>query len=102
MPYFRNSFIVTISSSLYLRVCDTVADAPAKPFDALQDSELFDAENSETLPSSGGRRSPGQDWRQNERVLAQQPGSPERRQRNGSTQRHRVRGTDAAILYGVK
>lgn len=83
-------------------MCDTVADTPAKPFDALQDSELFDAENSETLPSSGGHRSPSQDWRRAERVLVSQPGSPERRQRNGSTQRRRVRGTDAAILYGVK
>ncbi|XP_075874083.1 tonsoku-like protein [Nelusetta ayraudi] len=69
-----------------------VADAPAKPFDALQDSQLFDAENSEPLPSSGGR------W--NERVSAPLPGSPERRQRNGSTQRRRARGTEAAVLYG--
>ncbi|GLD67757.1 tonsoku-like protein [Lates japonicus] len=50
------------------------APAPAKPFDALQDSQLFDAENSEPLPKR---------W-----------------QSNGSTQRHRARGTEAAVLYG--
>ncbi|KAF7667498.1 hypothetical protein LDENG_00056370 [Lucifuga dentata] len=37
------------------------APVPAKPYDALQDSQLFDAENSEPLESSGGGR---QDWHQ--------------------------------------
>ncbi|KAE8289979.1 Tonsoku-like protein NF-kappa-B inhibitor-like protein 2 [Larimichthys crocea] len=38
------------------------APAPAKPFDALQDSQLFDAENSEPLLSSGGGCSSSQAW----------------------------------------
>nr|XP_033497866.1 tonsoku-like protein [Epinephelus lanceolatus] len=78
------------------------APAPAKPFDALQDSQLFDAENSEPLSSSGGGCSSSQDWlrtKRNPEVNAA-PASPKRWQGNGSTQRHRARGTEAAVLYG--
>ncbi len=80
------------------------APAPAKPFDALQDSQLFDAENSEPLTSSGGGCSSRQDWPRNGRnsEVKALPASPKRWQRNGSTQRHRARGTEAAVLYGVK
>ncbi|KAK1893684.1 Tonsoku-like protein [Dissostichus eleginoides] len=63
------------------------APAPAKPFDALQDSQLFDAENSEPLsplqkavPLEGG-------------VLPAKAG-PEQ------TGTLRARGTEAAVLYG--
>lgn len=78
------------------------APAPAKPFDALQDSQLFDAENSEPLLSSGGGCSSSQDWHRarNSEVKAV-PASPKRWQSHGSTQRHRARGTEAAVLYGV-
>lgn len=79
------------------------APAPAKPFDALQDSQLFDAENSEPLSSSGGCCSSSQDWprtNRNSEVKAA-PASPKRWQSKGSTQRHRARGTEAAVLYGV-
>ncbi|XP_036928590.1 tonsoku-like protein [Acanthopagrus latus] len=77
------------------------APAPAKPFDALQDSQLFDAENSEPLLSSGGGCSSSQDWHRarNSEVKAV-PASPKRWQSHGSTQRHRARGTEAAVLYG--
>ncbi|XP_018519176.1 LOW QUALITY PROTEIN: tonsoku-like protein [Lates calcarifer] len=82
------------------------APAPAKPFDALQDSQLFDAENSEPLSSSGGGCSTSQEWprsssscSRNSEVKAA-PASPKRWQSNGSTQRHRARGTEAAVLYG--
>ncbi|XP_070698517.1 tonsoku-like protein [Pempheris klunzingeri] len=78
------------------------AATPAKPFDALQDSQLFDAENSEPLLSSGGGCSSSQDWpwtNRNSEVKAA-PASPKRRQSNGSTQRRRARGTEAAVLYG--
>uniref|UniRef100_A0A665WJR5 Tonsoku-like protein n=1 Tax=Echeneis naucrates TaxID=173247 RepID=A0A665WJR5_ECHNA len=78
--------------------------APAKPFDALQDSQLFDAENSEPLSSSGGGCSASQDWPRNSRNsdVKATPASPKRRQSNGSTQRHRARGTEASVLYGNK
>ncbi|XP_042356815.1 tonsoku-like protein [Plectropomus leopardus] len=78
------------------------AAAPAKPFDALQDSQLFDAENSEPLSSSGGGCSSSQDWRRTNRnsEVKAAPASPKRWQSNGSTQRHRARGTEAAVLYG--
>ena len=79
------------------------APAPAKPFDALQDSQLFDAENSEPLSSSGGGCSAGQDRPRHSRSseVTTRPASPKRRQSNASTQRHRARGTEAAVLYGV-
>ncbi|XP_008307260.1 tonsoku-like protein [Cynoglossus semilaevis] len=78
------------------------APAPAKPFDALQDSQLFDAENSEPLTSSGGSCSANHDWheRSRSREVKAGPVSPKRRQSNGSTQRIRTRGTEAAVLYG--
>lgn len=104
LPFFETS-ITTLRSLRHLSLCDTVAaaPAPAKPFDALQDSQLFDAENSEPLLSSEGGRSPGQDWPWNNRIseVGAAPGSPKRRQRNGSAQRHGARGTEAAVLYGV-
>ncbi|KAM3595020.1 uncharacterized protein V6R79_017174 [Siganus canaliculatus] len=80
----------------------SAAPAPAKPFDALQDSQLFDAENSEPLSSSGGGFPSSQDWSWTNRKSEMKavPGSPERRQSSGSTQRHRARGTEAALLYG--
>ncbi|XP_058472275.1 tonsoku-like protein [Solea solea] len=78
------------------------APAPAKPFDALQDSQLFDAENSQPLVSSGGGLSSGQEWPQLSRTSEAKalPASPKRRQSNGFTRRHRTRGTDSAVLYG--
>ncbi|KAK5857492.1 hypothetical protein PBY51_010734 [Eleginops maclovinus] len=78
------------------------APAPAKPFDALQDSQLFDAENSEPLQSSGGGCSSSQSRPRTNRnsEVAAAPASPKRWQSNGSTLRHRARGTEAAVLYG--
>ncbi|KAM9341128.1 tonsoku-like protein [Symphorus nematophorus] len=78
------------------------APAPAKPFDALQDSQLFDAENSEPLSASGGGCSSSQDWPRSNRnpEVKAAPASPKRWRSNGSTQRHRARGTEAAVLYG--
>ncbi|KAF3701144.1 Tonsoku-like protein NF-kappa-B inhibitor-like protein 2 [Channa argus] len=78
------------------------APTPAKPFDALQDSQLFDAENSEPLLSSGGGCSSSQDRPRNNRhsEVNAVPASPKRWQGNGSTQRHRGRGTEASVLYG--
>ncbi|XP_035466403.1 tonsoku-like protein isoform X2 [Scophthalmus maximus] len=78
------------------------APAPAKPFDALQDSQLFDAENSEPLSSSGGGCSVGQVQTRHSRnsEVKAPPASPKRWQSNGSAQRHRARGTEAAVLYG--
>ncbi|XP_030574434.1 tonsoku-like protein [Archocentrus centrarchus] len=79
------------------------APAPAKPFDALQDSQLFDAENSEPLSSTGGGSFSSQDWPRNgsSQVKAAAAASPKRQQTNGSTQRRRARGTEAAVLYGI-
>uniref|UniRef100_A0A3B5ATD8 Tonsoku-like protein n=1 Tax=Stegastes partitus TaxID=144197 RepID=A0A3B5ATD8_9TELE len=79
------------------------APAPAKPFDALQDSQLFDAENSEPLTSTGGGSSSSQHWPRNNRSseVKAAAASPRRQQSNGSTQRHRARGTEAAVLYGI-
>uniref|UniRef100_A0A3Q3LD85 Tonsoku-like protein n=1 Tax=Mastacembelus armatus TaxID=205130 RepID=A0A3Q3LD85_9TELE len=74
-----------------------VAPAPAKPFDALQDSQLFDAENSEPLASSGGGCSSSQGRSQNSEVKGVLA-SPKRWQRNISQQRHRARGTDSAVF----
>uniref|UniRef100_A0A3Q3WFD5 F-box/LRR-repeat protein 15/At3g58940/PEG3-like LRR domain-containing protein n=1 Tax=Mola mola TaxID=94237 RepID=A0A3Q3WFD5_MOLML len=79
-----------------------VGEAPAKPFDGLQDSQLFDAENSEPLLSDGRDCSSSQDWPQNSRNSGAKaaPPSPKRWQSNGSTQHHRGRGTEPALLYG--
>uniref|UniRef100_A0A8D3BEK3 Tonsoku-like protein n=1 Tax=Scophthalmus maximus TaxID=52904 RepID=A0A8D3BEK3_SCOMX len=62
------------------------APAPAKPFDALQDSQLFDAENSEPLSSSGGGCSVGQVQTRHSRnsEVKAPPASPKRWQSNGS------------------
>lgn len=103
-PCLLNILSNTVFSHLSLSNTVPAAPAPAKPFDALQDSQLFDAENSEPLSSSGGGCSLGQDWprtNRNSEVKAAHA-SPKRRQSNGSTQRHRARGTEAAVLYGVK
>lgn len=87
----------------YLSATVPAAPAPAKPFDALLDSQLFDAENSEPLLPSGGGCSFSQDRPRNNRSceVTAAPVSPKRWQSSGSTQRHRARGTDAAVLYGV-
>ncbi|XP_041828200.1 tonsoku-like protein [Melanotaenia boesemani] len=79
------------------------APAPAKPFDALQDSQLFDAEDSEPLSATGGGCSSSQDWSRNSRSSEAKAAatSPKRQQSNGSSQRHRARGTEVAVLYGI-
>uniref|UniRef100_A0A8C5GV39 Tonsoku-like protein n=1 Tax=Gouania willdenowi TaxID=441366 RepID=A0A8C5GV39_GOUWI len=69
------------------------APVQVKPFDALQDSQLFDAENSEPLMS--------RDQTPNESTAKRVSGSPRRQQSNGSAQRSRSRGTEAAVLYGI-
>ncbi|XP_027857210.1 tonsoku-like protein isoform X1 [Xiphophorus couchianus] len=66
------------------------APAAAKPFDALQDSQLFDAENSEPLLATGGRSSTNQDR-----------SSPRQRPSSGTSKRHRARGTECSVLYGT-
>lgn len=103
LPVFKYPFE---HSFYHLSLSDTVpaAPAPAKPFDALQDSQLFDAENSEPLSSSGGGCSSSQDWPQTSRnsEVNAVPTSPKRWQSSSSAQRHRARGTEAAVLYGVK
>ncbi|CAJ1073493.1 LOW QUALITY PROTEIN: tonsoku-like protein [Xyrichtys novacula] len=76
------------------------AAAPAKPFDALQDSQLFDAENSEPLSCSGVGYPLSQDWPQTNRKSEVKAASPKQKQSNGSTQRYRARGTEANVLYG--
>ncbi|XP_054909546.1 tonsoku-like protein isoform X2 [Poeciliopsis prolifica] len=58
------------------------APAAAKPFDALQDSQLFDTENSEPLLTTGGRSSSNQD-------------------RSNTRQRQGARGTEGSVLYGT-
>ncbi|KAM9355817.1 tonsoku-like protein [Pholidichthys leucotaenia] len=79
------------------------APAPAKPFDALQDSQLFDAENSEPLMATGGGCSSSQARSRNNgsREVKAASTSPKRQQSNGSTQQRRARGTEAAVLYGM-
>ncbi|KAL0969558.1 hypothetical protein UPYG_G00229080 [Umbra pygmaea] len=67
-----------------------VPSAPAapRPLETMQDSQLFDAENSEPLTSTRGR---------------QTPSNSESIQCNGRSrlpQRHRHRGTEASILFG--
>ncbi|KAM6912146.1 tonsoku-like protein [Xenentodon cancila] len=80
------------------------AAAAARPFDALKDSQLFDAENSEPLSPTGGCCSPGQDRPRNSRSSDSKAAasSPKLRQSNGLSQRHRARGTEAAVLYGIQ
>ncbi|XP_028995415.1 tonsoku-like protein isoform X2 [Betta splendens] len=78
------------------------APAPAKPFDALQDSQLFDAEASEPLSSSREGCVSSQDWPRNNRNSEGKavPSSPRRWQSKSATKQHRARGTEAAVLYG--
>ncbi|KAG7465946.1 hypothetical protein MATL_G00159640 [Megalops atlanticus] len=73
-----------------------VAPVAQRPFDALMDSQLFDAENSEPLVPPGGRRSSDQGLQrarsEEERALSP---SPPRRRSSGHQ-----RGTEQAVLYG--
>lgn len=98
MNTFKHLFLLSLPNTV------PVAAAPAKPFDALKDSQLFDAENSEPLSATGGSCSSSQERPQNSRSADVRAGatSPKRRQNNGSSQRHRARGTESAVLYGVK
>jgi len=84
----------------------SVAPAPCRPFDALQDSQLFDAECSEPLlplpaaaPAAAADSAPcGQGRPGHAR------GAPEASRlstTNGSGARRRARGTEEALLYGV-
>ncbi|XP_057715541.1 tonsoku-like protein isoform X1 [Corythoichthys intestinalis] len=76
---------------------------PPKPFDALQDSQLFDAENSEPLLSSGGGCATSQDWPgSSNRLEGNAYHSLKKRQLGSSSQRFRSRGTEPALLYGNK
>ncbi|KAM6973229.1 tonsoku-like protein [Aplochiton taeniatus] len=72
----------------------------AKPFDALQDSQLFDAENSEPLLSAPvpSCQDQSRTTRSPQRVAV--PPSPTRWQSNDSARRHRARGMEASVLYG--
>ncbi|XP_061551407.1 LOW QUALITY PROTEIN: tonsoku-like protein [Phycodurus eques] len=78
-----------------------VAATPPKPFDALQDSQLFDAENSEPLSSTGGGsatsqdRSGSSDWLKANACI-----SLKKRQLCSSSERLPARGTEATLLYG--
>ncbi|XP_014884908.1 tonsoku-like protein [Poecilia latipinna] len=66
------------------------APAAAKPFDALQDSQLFDAENSEPLLATRGRSLSNQDR-----------SSPRQRPSSGTSKQHRARGTEGSVIYGT-
>ncbi|KAM4724394.1 tonsoku-like protein [Anableps anableps] len=79
------------------------APAAAKPFDALQDSQLFDAENSETLVATGGGSSSNQDRLSNGEVFEgkRAAASPRQRPSIGASKRHRARGTEGSVLYGI-
>ncbi|XP_054651483.1 tonsoku-like protein [Dunckerocampus dactyliophorus] len=82
-----------------------VAAAPPKPFDALQDSQLFDAENSEPLTSSDGGCASSQDWpgsTERSGVNTATSTSLKRQQLSVSSQRPRTRGTEASLVYGNK
>ncbi|XP_077395947.1 tonsoku-like protein [Festucalex cinctus] len=80
-----------------------LAAPPPKPFDALQDSQLFDAENSEPLSPSGGRCVSSQDWpTSRDRSEVNACPRPKKRQLGSSSKRLRARGTDASLLYGTK
>lgn len=100
---FAGSFASETCNPLIFSLTAPAAPAPAKPFDTLQDSQLFDAENSEPPSTSGGGGSSSQDWPQhNPDGGVYTPASPERWQSRGSSQRHRPRGTESAVLYGVE
>ncbi|XP_051942316.1 tonsoku-like protein [Hippocampus zosterae] len=80
-----------------------VTAPPPKPFDILQDSQLFDAENSEPLSSSGGGFVTNQDWpRSSDQLEENAYPSLKKRQLGSSAPRLRARGTEAALLYGNK
>ncbi|XP_037097712.1 tonsoku-like protein [Syngnathus acus] len=80
-----------------------VAAPPPKPFDALQDSQLFDAENSEPLSSSEGGCASSQDWpSSSNRLEASAYPSVKKRQLGSSSKQFGARGTEAALLYGNK
>nr|XP_057945890.1 tonsoku-like protein [Doryrhamphus excisus] len=82
-----------------------IAAAPPKPFDALQDSQLFDAENSEPLTSSDGGGASSQDWpgtTERSGVNTAVSASIKRRQLSGSSQRPRARDTEATLVYTNK
>ncbi|XP_062325162.1 tonsoku-like protein isoform X2 [Osmerus eperlanus] len=93
----------TITEKLLRRaLAGGVAPVPVQPFDALQDSQLFDAENSEPLVNSRGRQLSGQGLprtRSPPEQGAAVPHRPSRRHSNGSAARGR-RGTEASVLYG--
>ncbi|KAL6105552.1 tonsl [Pungitius sinensis] len=77
------------------------APTPAKAFDALQDSQLFDAEMSEPLRPSGTGCPSSQDRPRTSRSAEVKAHvSPTRWKSNGSAKRHKARGTEAAVLYG--
>uniref|UniRef100_A0AAQ5ZX39 Tonsoku-like protein n=1 Tax=Amphiprion ocellaris TaxID=80972 RepID=A0AAQ5ZX39_AMPOC len=82
---FEICFQTLVFPHLSLPTTVPAAPAPAKPFDALQDSQLFDAENSEPLTSTGGGSSSSQDWPRNNRSseVKAAAASPKRRQSNG-------------------
>ncbi|MEQ2188558.1 hypothetical protein GOODEAATRI_016316, partial [Goodea atripinnis] len=81
------------------RLLKKAAAGGAKPFDALQDSQLFDAENSEPLVATGGSSSSSQDRPKNSKVFEEKraAASPKRWPSGGSSQRHRARGTEGSI-----
>ncbi|KAM8916057.1 LOW QUALITY PROTEIN: tonsoku-like protein [Spinachia spinachia] len=78
------------------------APTPAKASDALQDSQLFDAEMSEPLLSSETGSPSSRDRPRTNRSseVKAAPASPKRWKSNGSAKRHKARGTEAALLYG--
>ncbi|KAJ0063136.1 hypothetical protein NL108_012626, partial [Boleophthalmus pectinirostris] len=81
----------------------TPASVPAKPLDALKDSQLFDAENSEPLTSSSQDQIPGSRASQGHSA-ASTPALTKPARSNSSQQRqhrHRARGTDALLFYGT-
>lgn len=107
MHLFHFALLHKQLSSYVISVCTVApAPAPARPFDALQDSQLFDAETSEPPSACGEDSSSSQDWPPNNRKSEGRavPASPRRWQSSssgGSKQQHRARGTEAAVLYGV-
>ncbi|XP_028981172.2 tonsoku-like protein [Esox lucius] len=80
----------------------TAVPVPPKPCDALQDSQLFDAENSEPLIPTRGRHPSTESLpRTRSPKDSASPRSPTQRHCNGTPrppQRHR--GTEASVLFG--
>ncbi|XP_077477194.1 tonsoku-like protein isoform X1 [Stigmatopora argus] len=78
-----------------------ITSTAPKPFEALLDSQLFDAENSEPLSSSGGGCATSQDWSgSNHRLEENAHCALKKRQLGSSSHRFRTRGTEPALLYG--